>query len=65
MLLIAVPAWTKKYFSPESAPSVLTVRRWLRNGSLPGRKIGGTWFVDEHEWLADGDELVLRVLARS
>lgn len=38
------------------------MRRWLNDGKLPGRKIGGTWYVDEHAWLADGNELVLRVL---
>jgi hypothetical protein len=29
---------------------------------VPGRKVGGTWYVDEHAWLADGDEQVRRVL---
>jgi len=54
--------WTAKYFDTESRPAEVTVRRWLSTGKLPGRKIGGTWYVDEHAWLADGDELVLRVL---
>jgi hypothetical protein len=38
------------------------MRRWLTDGKLPSRKIGGSWFVDEHARLADGSELVLRVL---
>jgi hypothetical protein len=29
---------------------------------VPARKIGDTWYIDEHAWLADGDELMLRVL---
>jgi excisionase family DNA binding protein len=24
------------------------VRRYLREGRLPGRRIGGQWFIDEH-----------------
>ncbi|MEL4893527.1 helix-turn-helix domain-containing protein [Xanthomonas protegens] len=62
MLLMTVVAWRSKYFAAGSAPTELTVRRWLQAGSLPGMKIGGTWYIDEHAWLADGTELVLRVL---
>jgi hypothetical protein len=62
MKLLAAPAWTAKYFSEETRPAELTVIRWLRNGKIPGRKVGGTWFVDEHAWLAGGDDLVQRVL---
>lgn len=65
MLLIDARKWAQKYFAAESKPSDLTVRRWLREGKLIGRKVGGTWYVDEHAWLADGDELVLRVLGSS
>lgn len=62
MLLMTVSAWSSKYFAPLSAPSELTIRRWIKAGYLPGRKVGGTWYVDEHAWLAGGDELVMRVL---
>ncbi|UYK82270.1 helix-turn-helix domain-containing protein [Xanthomonas sacchari] len=62
MLLMTVHVWVGKYFAEGSAPTELTVRRWLLSGSLPGMKIGGTWYVDEHAWLAGGNELVLRVL---
>lgn len=24
-----------------------TIRRWLREGKIPGKKIAGTWFVPE------------------
>ncbi|WP_369942754.1 hypothetical protein [Xanthomonas medicagonis] len=43
MLLMTVIAWRFKYFAEGSAPTELTVRRWLQSGSLPGMKIGGTW----------------------
>lgn len=62
MLLIEAHAWVAKYFAPESPPSEITVRRWLREGKVPGRKVGGAWYVDEHAWLAGGDELLQRIL---
>lgn len=62
MHLMTPQKWVEKYFDDGSRPSEMTVRRWLSTEKLPGRKIGGTWYVDEHAWLADGDELVLRVL---
>lgn len=54
--------WAEKYFDEGNRPSVASLRRWLSDGKIPGRKVGGTWYVDEHAWLADDDELVLRVL---
>jgi hypothetical protein len=54
--------WAAKYFEDDSRPSEITALRWLRDGKIPGRKVGGTWYVDEHAWLADGDPLVQQVL---
>jgi len=54
--------WLDRYFDPSSRPSVATLQRWLRDGKIPAKKVGGTWFIDEHAWLADGDDLVERVL---
>lgn len=65
MKLISIPQWRDKHFAEGSAPDDVTVRRWLRNAQLPGRKVGGTWYIDEAEWLADGDELVRRVLEKA
>ncbi|TAA12421.1 DNA-binding protein [Pseudoxanthomonas winnipegensis] len=62
MKLIAARDWVQKYFAEESRPCDITVQRWMRSGKVPGRKIGGAWYVDEHAWLANGDELVARVL---
>lgn len=62
MILLSAHAWAEKYFAEESRPAEITVLRWLREGKLSGRKVGGKWFVDEHAWLADGDDLVQRVL---
>ena len=63
MRLINPIAWSQKYFSEGSRPAEATLRRWMQNGVLPCRKIGGSWFVDDDAWLANGDELVERVLA--
>lgn len=62
MKLITIPVWRERYFDEVCAPSEFTARRLLREGKLPGKKVGGEWFIDEHIWLADGDPLVERVL---
>lgn len=66
MQLMELPAWSEKYFAAESRPSDAQARRWARKGSIPARKVGGTWFIDEHAWLASEDpetaDLVQRVL---
>ncbi len=62
MLLLTPQLWLEKYFDENSRPSEITLMRWLRSGKIPGRKVGGTWYVDEHAWLAGDDDLVRRVL---
>lgn len=62
MKLLTAHAWVLKYFAEDSRPSEITLQRWLRQEKIPGRKVGGTWYVDEHAWLAAGDDLVQRVL---
>jgi hypothetical protein len=56
-------AWCGKYFAEDSRPPEPTLRRWMQCGAVPARKIGGSWFVDEHAWLSNGDVLVERVLS--
>lgn len=48
-----------------SRPSMQVLQRLLREGKMPGRKVGGAWYIDEHEWLANGDDPVLSVLRSS
>lgn len=62
MKLIAAAVWADRYFDPDSRPTELNIRRLLREGKLPGKKVGGSWFIDLDAWLADGDDLVQRVL---
>lgn len=65
MRLITTAEWSAKYFSEVSRPAEVTIRRWCRNWKESGlaRKVGGAWFIDEHRWLAQGDELVEAVLS--
>lgn len=65
MRLMKPERWLDRYFEEGGRPSMQVLQRLLREGKLPGRKVGGTWFIDEHEWLANGDDLVLRVLSSS
>jgi hypothetical protein len=58
-------AWSAKYFAEDSRPAEPTLRRWMQNNVVPAKKIGGSWFIDEHAWLTGGDELVERVLEAS
>lgn len=51
-----------KQFSPDSAPSEHTVRRWIDQRTIPGRKIGGRYFVDEDAFFARGNPIVEKVL---
>ncbi len=62
MKLTSIPNWKDRHFTEGTAPSDMQIHRWLRDGRLPGRKVGGTWYIDENGWLADGDDLVERVL---
>jgi hypothetical protein len=65
MRLMQPHTWAAKYFAEGSRPPEATLRRWMRDQTIPALKIGGSWFVDEHAWLANGDELVQRVLEGS
>lgn len=62
MRFLTPSVWLEKYFAEDSRPPEPTLRRWMQQGALPAKKIGGSWFIDEHAWLADGDELIERVL---
>ena len=57
MLLLTPKAWREKYFAESSRPPETTLRRWMQDGAIPARKIGGSWFIDEDAWLAGGDDL--------
>ena len=69
MRLITIEQWRLKHFEENSRPAEITVLRWCRNfqrglqPGIPSKKVGGTWYIDEAAWLAEGDALVEQVLA--
>lgn len=63
MKLITPQVWAERHFDPECRPAEITIMRLLRDGKLPGRKVGGKWFIDEQAWLAGDDDLLNRILA--
>lgn len=65
MKLILPSSWAAKYFEEGSIPPEVTLARWMRDGKVPARKVGGKWYVDEDAWLAGDDPLVLHVLGVS
>lgn len=63
MKLATVPEFRARCFTEESRPDPRTVRRWVREGEIPGRVIGGITYVDLDAWAnTTGNELADRVL---
>lgn len=63
MKLMLAQQWAEKYFDEGSRPSEQLLGRWCREERIPSKKVAGQWYVDEHAWLAGGDDLVAQVLA--
>lgn len=63
MKLMLAQRWAEKYFDESSRPDTQLLGRWCRQGKIPCQKVVGQWYIDEHEWLAGGDDLVASVLA--
>lgn len=63
MKLIALEVWKARYF--ETPPKERSLRRQLKEWEKTGlaRKVAGAWYIDEHRWLANGDDLVEQALA--
>lgn len=43
--LMDLDQWRQARFAGRP-PSMTTVRRWCREGHVPAKKMGGTWFID-------------------
>ncbi|HEY8386512.1 MAG TPA: hypothetical protein VIK82_09875 [Porticoccaceae bacterium] len=63
-MLITPQEWIERRFGDaKKKPHPSSVRRWIENGVLPGKKIGGRFYVEiDDERNSTGDELVDRVL---
>jgi hypothetical protein len=44
--LMAVSEYRKKRFAGRKKPSEKTIKRWIVDGYLPGKKIGGRYYVE-------------------
>lgn len=64
-MLVSPVEWIERRFrDAKRKPHPSSVRRWIESGELPGKKIGGRWFVDlAAEKNETGNELVDKVLA--
>ncbi len=63
MPLMSIQEYRETEFTEKSQPSFNTVKAWIRNGVVYGKKIGGKWYVDPtKDVLFTDNELVLKVL---
>lgn len=64
-MLVTPREWIDRRFgSAKQRPAPSSVRRWIEDGELPGKKIGGRYFVDiDAEQGNTGNELADRVLS--
>lgn len=63
MQLMTLKAFKARYFTPSSAPSDVTIKRWIEEGEIAGRKLGGKYFIDAHKFELTGNKLVDQVLS--
>lgn len=60
--LMELEQWSRARFEG-NPPSPTTMRRWCREGHVPAKKIGGTWFIDlDAERRQTGNELADSIL---
>ncbi len=48
-------------FEPNSRPSITTIKKWISNGDIAGKIIGGNYFVDMDK-IMPANDLVYKVL---
>jgi len=61
MSLMRVTEYRETTFSPNSRPSITTIKKWINNGDIAGKIIGGNYYVDTDKILPTND-LVNKVL---
>lgn len=63
-MLVTPKEWIERRFGDaKKKPHPSSVRRWIENGDLPGKKIGGRYYVEiDIEAVSTGNEIVDRVL---
>ncbi|HDL9506903.1 TPA: hypothetical protein PX779_000454 [Vibrio cholerae] len=64
MMLVKLSTWRKMRFPEGSAPDVRICRREIDLGTLPGKRIGRSYYVDlEKEKNSSGDPLLDELLS--
>ncbi|MEW8027565.1 MAG: hypothetical protein AB2809_12840 [Candidatus Thiodiazotropha sp.] len=61
---LTVSDYKKLRFGRRKKPSERSIRRWIAEGKLPGKKIGGRYFVDmeAEKKLLESDEIILDMI---
>lgn len=61
---LTVSDYKKLRFGRRKKPSERSIRRWITEGKLPGKKIGGRYFVDmeAEKKLLESDEIILDMI---
>jgi len=65
MKLIKLDQFRKDYFAEGSRPALKTIRRQIKSGEIPGKKIGKVYYVDMDKFNLTGNPLVDSVLLAS
>lgn len=65
MQLMTVQRFREQYFEAESRPSLNTLRKWIDEGEIRGKRIGNRYYIDEDGWQSSevDNPLVARVLS--
>ena len=62
MKLMSLSQFKAHYFDKRNQPTEATLRKWIENGDLKGRKLGGKWYIDSRSFEMQDNELVSQVL---
>jgi hypothetical protein len=63
--LLKLAKFRAEYFVEGSAPTMATLRKGIESGTIPGKKIGGEYYVDVQSLHKTGNALVDQVLMAS
>ncbi len=44
-MLMLITEFRDKFFTPNSKPTTTTIKNWINNGHIPGKKYGRTYYV--------------------
>ncbi len=65
MTMQTVDEWIENNFSQGSRPAKTTVWRWIREGKIPGTRMGKRYYLRSDTSVPEANQLSARVTARS